>query len=80
MTAYRLDPAALHTRLDHQRRQRGLSWSAVARETGVPKSLFTKLGQGDGAPSAHALLTLIQWLGLGRDLIPILAPDTPPGP
>jgi hypothetical protein len=78
---YRLDVFTLHRYLDHQRQQRGLSWRAVAAETGCPPSLFTKLGQDGGGLSADALMTLLHWLGRTRDLGPFLtADDSPPTP
>jgi transcriptional regulator with XRE-family HTH domain len=71
MSAYRLDVPTLYAYLDAKRQRNGLSWRAVARETGLASSTLTRIGHGD-APDAHALLTLITWLGLGRDLAPLL--------
>lgn len=68
---YQLDVAALYRYLNHHRRAKGLSWRGVAAETGCPPSLFTKLRHG-GAPSAHALVTLLMWLGRADVIRPMI--------
>lgn len=77
MSLCQLDTAALYRYLNARRRREGLSWRQVAAQTGCPPSLFTKLSQG-GTPNAHALVTLLFWLGLSRDLGPLLAFDDKP--
>ena len=74
MSLYHLDEAALYRYLNARRQREGLSWRGVAAQTGCPPSLFTKISKG-GAPNAHALMTLLVWLGLGRDLSVLLAFD-----
>jgi hypothetical protein len=77
MSAYQLDIPALHSYLDHRRTQRGLSWRGLARETGLPPMTFTRIKQGHPV-EGDALLTLLLWLGRGRDLGPFIAPGADP--
>jgi transcriptional regulator with XRE-family HTH domain len=65
---------ALYQSLDAQRVRWGWSWRAVAEATGCPPSLFTKLQKG-GSPSADALVRLLAWLGLARDLGGLVTAD-----
>lgn len=67
--AYQLDVSALYGALDTVRRHRGMTWQDIAGETGLQKSLFTRLAEGR-RPDADGLVTLLVWLGrrdaLGR--------------
>jgi transcriptional regulator with XRE-family HTH domain len=56
------DFLALYEALDTQRRERGMSWQAVARDTGVSASTLTAVKtarflEGDG------VLCMLRWLG-----------------
>lgn len=72
-SGYVLDVPELYRRLDVRRRERGLSWRAVGRELGLASSTFTRLSQGF-APDAHALVTLLVWLGLGAGVLRVSQP------
>jgi transcriptional regulator with XRE-family HTH domain len=63
MTSHRLDRRALWQALDTRREQRGISWRAVARETGVASSLFAELRQDLVGVNADTLVSLLAWLG-----------------
>ena len=79
MSGHRLDVPELHRLLDNQRRQHGLSWRGIARETGLSSSTLTRIRNGQ-APDAHALVSLIVWLNLDTDIARIVQPreDTAP--
>ncbi len=62
LSRHYLDTAALYAALDQTRQARGLRWQTLARELGLPASTFTRLSYG-GAPNAHALVTLLVWIG-----------------
>ncbi|TVL89808.1 helix-turn-helix domain-containing protein [Streptomyces sp. SAJ15] len=74
MTAYRLNVAELHRRLNAARSQRGLSWRAVARDAGVGSNAVHRLTKGH-APDAHTLVSLLAWLDL--DVAYVTVPATP---
>jgi hypothetical protein len=59
----RFDPVALHEALDAQRAARGLTWTQVARETGVAAATMqrTKLG---GRLEVDGMLAMVHWLGV----------------
>ncbi|MGW1498987.1 hypothetical protein ACWCQW_10515 [Streptomyces mirabilis] len=63
MTTCQLDVKALYEQLDEQRRARGLSWRQLASEVDCAASIFTRMKHGEGAPTAHLLLSLLVWLG-----------------
>lgn len=63
MTSHRLNREALWQVLNFRREQRGISWRAVARETGVASSLFTELRQDLVGVNADTLVSLLAWLG-----------------
>jgi hypothetical protein len=63
LSAYELDVAALHRLLDEQRRERHLSWRAVARECGIPQSSPTRIARGM-KPEADNLVSLLAWAGI----------------
>lgn len=77
MSAYRLDVPTLHRYLDHQRERNGLSWRAVARETGLDPMTFTRISRGHPI-EGDALITLLMWLGRCRDLGPFISPGADP--
>lgn len=77
MTGHRLDVPELHRVLDTQRAARGLSWRAVARETGLASSTLTRINHGQ-APDAHALVSLIVWLDLDTDIARLVQPREDP--
>jgi hypothetical protein len=58
----RFDAKALYAALDEQRRNRGQSWSEVAREIGVSPSTLTRTRLG-GRMEADGMLAMVRWLG-----------------
>ncbi len=73
MSTHRLDVPALHRRLDDKRRNCGLSWRGVGRETGLPPSTFSRIAHGHPI-EADALVTLLVWLDMEADLVWIILP------
>lgn len=68
-TSHRVNGPALWRLLDAQRRARGLSWRAVAREAGTSTgSLFTRLQRDNVSLHGDALVSLLVWLRLDTDL------------
>lgn len=63
MTAYRLDVDKLHALLDAERRARGISWRAVARECGLSTTTTFRVTKGH-KPDADGLVSLLAWGGL----------------
>ena len=59
----RLDSAALYAALDQQRLARGLTWTGVARETGVSLATIRRTKRA-GRMEVDGMLTLIGWLGV----------------
>ncbi len=68
MTTYRIDTKALYALLDTHRKNQGISWREVARQTGMSSSSFTWISKGK-APNSHALVTLLIWMGTGVDIM-----------
>jgi transcriptional regulator with XRE-family HTH domain len=58
-----LDVAALYAALDAARKERGLSWRAVAHQAGVSPSTLTRLGDGK-RPDVDGFAALVSWLGV----------------
>ncbi len=58
----RFDARALYEALDAQRRSRGMSWQAVAKEIGVSASTLTRTRRG-GRMEADGMLAMVRWLG-----------------
>lgn len=56
-----LDVAALHSAIQAVARHRQMTMQAVANETGVGASTFTRMAKGK-PPDADGLLTLLMWL------------------
>jgi transcriptional regulator with XRE-family HTH domain len=59
----RFDSAALYVALDQQRRARGLSWTALASETGVSLATIKRTEHG-GRMEVDGMLALVHWLGV----------------
>jgi transcriptional regulator with XRE-family HTH domain len=59
----RLDSAALFAAIDRQRTARGLTWSELARETGVSLATIRRTEHG-GRMEVDGLLALVGWLGV----------------
>lgn len=57
------DSAAFYAALDAVRESRGLTWKAVARESGVSASTLTRVGQGR-RPDLDSFAALVAWAGL----------------
>ena len=60
---HRLDSTALFAALDQQRRTQGLSWTALARQTGVSVATIRRIEHG-GRMEVDGLLALVAWLGV----------------
>lgn len=74
-----LNIRALYAALDSAREARGLTWREVARQTGVPGSTFSRM-QDQSRPSADALVSLVQWLGLPAETFFVDKKAKPGGP
>ena len=59
----RFDGKALYQALDRQRTERGLTWQAVARETGVAAATITRTREG-GRLEVDGMLAMVAWLGV----------------
>jgi transcriptional regulator with XRE-family HTH domain len=59
----RLDSAALYGALDQQRSARGLTWAALAEETGVSLATIKRTERG-GRMEVDGMLALVSWLGV----------------
>lgn len=77
MSAYRLNAAELHRRVDVRRRERGLSWRRLAAELDVSASTFSRMEAGY-APDAHALVSMLVWLDLDTDIVWLIRPGGEP--
>lgn len=62
------DPIRFHRLLDDVRIERGISWSEIARLTGVSASTLTRIGQGR-MPDADNLSALVAWAGLNANAV-----------
>lgn len=60
------DAVAFFTALDETRSDRGITWRAVATESGVGPSTLTRLSQGK-RPDVDSLARLVNWAGLRAD-------------
>lgn len=58
----RFDALALYEALDAQRSARGLTWTQVAKETGVASSTLTGTKRG-GRLEVDGTLAMVRWLG-----------------
>jgi len=58
----RFDTQALYDALEAQRTARGLTWTDVARETGVSTSTLTGTRRG-GRLEVDGVLSMARWLG-----------------
>ena len=77
MSTHKLDVPALHARLDQRRRERRISWRAVARETGLPTTTIGRIAQGRTI-EADALVSLLVWLDMDTDLVWLIEPGADP--
>ena len=57
------DARGFMSALDGVRVEKGLTWRAVARDTKISPSTFTRMGQGR-TPDVNVLATLCNWGGL----------------
>ena len=58
----RFDASALYEALDAEREARGLSWTDVARETGVSAATLKRTALG-GRLEVDGMLAMVRWLG-----------------
>jgi transcriptional regulator with XRE-family HTH domain len=63
VTMRRLDSRSLFAALDQQRTVRGLTWNALARETGVSVTTIKRIERGQRM-EVDGLLALVGWLGV----------------
>jgi len=63
MSLPRFDAKALHAALDRQRTERGLSWSDVAKATGVSVATLTRTREGRRL-EVDGMLAMVAWLGV----------------
>jgi len=71
-----LDVDVLFGVLDEQRAARGLNWVTVGEELRLSPNVFSRMRRG-GAPDAHALGTLLMWLGWAPELALIVRETVP---
>jgi transcriptional regulator with XRE-family HTH domain len=62
-----LDVLVLRQVLDERRRAAGLTWRDLAAEVDVSPNVFSRMRRG-GVPDAHALGSLLMWLGWAPEL------------
>lgn len=62
----KLNLEALVAALENERKQRKLSWRALAREAGVSPSTLTRMQQGK-LPDVDTFARLVHWLGVSAD-------------
>jgi hypothetical protein len=60
--AHGLDVNAFYIAIEATRAARGMSWYAVSKELGIPRSTFTRAKKGQ-KPDADALTKLLIWSG-----------------
>ena len=58
----RFDSAALYQEIDKQRKERGMTWAAVAKEIGVSTTTITGTKKG-GRMEVDGMLAMVHWLG-----------------
>jgi hypothetical protein len=56
-----IDTRSLHAALDSARRQRGVSWRAISRDTGIPTGSLIRTGAGKRLEARH-LVAACRWL------------------
>lgn len=79
MSTHRLDVPQLHRRLDTRRRELGLTWRGVARQTQLAPATFSRIISGRSL-EADALVTLLVWLGLDTGIAALIEPGGEPLP
>lgn len=79
MSTHRLDVPRLHRRLDTRRRELGLTWRGVARQTRLAPATFTRIAGGLSL-EADALVTLLVWLELDDGIAALIEPGDKPLP
>ena len=62
MSVPRFDTKALYAALDRRRTGRGLTWTDVARETGVAAATLRRTRVG-GRLEVDGMLAMVAWLG-----------------
>lgn len=63
VVAIRFDSKALYAALDAQRRAQGLTWTEVAKATGVSATTITRTRTG-GRLEVDGMLAMVRWLGV----------------
>jgi transcriptional regulator with XRE-family HTH domain len=63
MSNTKFDVERFYAALDATREARGLTWRAVAQQSGVAASTLTRIGQGK-RPDVDGLSALLSWAGL----------------
>ncbi|RPF34983.1 helix-turn-helix transcriptional regulator [Streptomyces sp. TLI_185] len=77
MSTHRLDVPQLHRRLDARRRELGLTWRGVARQTQLAPATFSRIINGRSL-EADALVTLLVWLDLDTGIAALIEPGNKP--
>ena len=70
----RFDAKALFDAMDQQRRERGITWQQVARETGVSSGTLTRTKLG-GRMEVDGMLSMVRWLNRTVESFVQGAPD-----
>jgi hypothetical protein len=73
-----LEAGVLFRVLDEERAARGLNWVSVGRELGLSPNVFSRMRRG-GVPDAHALGSLLMWLGWAPELALLVRKSAPAG-
>ena len=70
----RFNAKALFDAMDQQRRERGITWQQVARETGVSAGTLTRTKLG-GRMEVDGMLSMVRWLNRTVEIFVQGAPD-----
>jgi transcriptional regulator with XRE-family HTH domain len=70
----RFNTKALFDAMDQQRRERGITWQQVARETGVSPGTLTRTKLG-GRMEVDGMLSMVRWLNRTVESFVQAAPD-----
>ena len=70
----RFNAKALFDAMDQQRRERGITWQQVARETGVSAGTLTRTKLG-GRMEVDGMLSMVHWLNCTVESLVQGAPD-----
>ena len=63
MGTLRFDPRALYDAVDAQRRERGMTWRALAEELGIATSTINGMTQRRWGIELDGVIAMARWLG-----------------